>query len=487
MAELIISEDLEKLLTELDANPQDNMYGKHVFRRKFIQEKLSSIGSNWASISHVLSDPNHVERPSTGWYDMSKLLTKFKDHISTLKAEKQIQEDEAITQAIKDSGIVRVDLEEKDTEYVPTLDPTYVSWGNTSDILAIVSASDWFPVYIVGETGNGKTAMIEQACAKAKREMFRVQINPETDEDDLIGGFRLEKDETVFRDGPVITAMRRGGLLLLDELDRGSNKLMCLQGILEGKPYLIKKTGEVVQPAPGFNVVACANTRGKGDIDGRYAAASIMDEAFLERFPITIQQEYPTITVERRIARNNMIRLGCLDNEFLEHIVRWSDTIRQTYLDGGAEELITTRRLCQLVTTFSVFGDREKAVRYAINRFDEDTRQSFLDIYHAIDPSKFLMQEIDDEDSIAADESDADKKKAKLVGKRVVVTGTLKGHSRDQIKSIMTSCGIKSGSSVSSNTDLLVVGENPGTKKVSEAKSLNIQTMDGDEFLKIIV
>lgn len=274
-----------------------------------------------------------------------------------------------------------------DEVFVPAKDQYFVSWGNYKDIESIVSSKAFYPVYITGLSGNGKTTMVEQACAKTNRQYVRVQITPETDEDDLIGGFRLVNGETVFAKGPVIKAMEAGAVLLIDEIDRGSNKIMCLQGVLEGKPVLVKKTGEIITPSKGFNVIATANTKGKGSDDGRFVAAAIIDEAFLERFTITIEQPYPTMSVEKRIVLKHMEKFNCVDAEFAELLSTWSDTIRKTFEDGGLDELVSTRRLCHIVQTFGIFKDRKKAVELCVNRFDEDTKEAFIDLYTKVDAS----------------------------------------------------------------------------------------------------
>lgn len=269
--------------------------------------------------------------------------------------------------------------------YVPEKDATFVRWGYFKDVLQIIKSNMFYPMYVAGLSGNGKTMMIEQACANAGREYVRVQITPETDEDDLIGGFRLIDGETVFAMGPVIKAMQAGAILLIDEIDRGSNKLMCLQGILEGKPFMIKKTGEVIKPAAGFNVIATANTKGQGDESGRFISATIIDDAFLERFTVTLEQPYPSETIEKKIIVNHMEKFGVSDDGFSELLVRWGQAIRKTFLDGGVDDLISTRRLCHIVQTFSIFGDRLKAVELCVNRFESDTRQAFIDLYTKID------------------------------------------------------------------------------------------------------
>lgn len=270
-------------------------------------------------------------------------------------------------------------------DLIPAKDETYVPFGFFRDLEHIVKSSMFYPLFITGLTGNGKTTMVEQVCAKLKRECIRVNISIETDEDDLIGGSTLIDGNVTFREGPVITAMRRGAVLLIDEIDRGSNKLMCIQGILEGKPYFIKKTGEVVTAAKGFNIIATANTKGQGTDDGKYIAAQILDEAFLERFPITVEQEYPSSTVEKKIIINNMAALECTDEDFADKLVGWAEIIRKTYVESAIDEIISTRRLVHIVKAFSVFKDRQKAINLCINRFDSDTKTAFLDLYQKID------------------------------------------------------------------------------------------------------
>ena len=284
----------------------------------------------------------------------------------------------------------KVQSTSSDEIYIPEKEPTFVQWGHFSDLKKVVSSKMFYPTYIAGLSGNGKTFMVEQVCARLNREFVRVQITPETDEDDLIGGFRLINGETVFAKGPVIKAMEAGAILLIDEIDRGSNKLMCLQGVLEGKPVLIKKTGEVVSPAPGFNILATANTKGKGDDAGRFISATIIDEAFLERFTVTIEQPYPTAVTEKKIVMNHMSKFGAIDEEFADMMIKWSVAIRKTFEDGGVDEIVSTRRLCHIVQTFSIFNNRKKAIEMCVNRFDEDTRSAFIDLYEKIDAGEDL-------------------------------------------------------------------------------------------------
>lgn len=268
-----------------------------------------------------------------------------------------------------------------DSVFIPSKDDTFVPWGHFKDLKTALKSEQFFPFYIAGLSGNGKTFMVEQACAQLGREYVRVQISPETDEDDLLGGFRLINGETVFQKGPVLKAMESGAVLLIDEIDRGTNKIMCLQGVLEGKPVLVKKTGEVVSPAAGFTVVATANTKGRGSDDGRYSAAGIIDDAFLERFPATLEQPYPSRAVETKIVKKHMEKFECVVEKFADKLTAWSEVIRKTFEDGGVEEFISTRRLCHIVQTFSIFGDEKKSIEFCIRRFDNDTKDSFNDLY----------------------------------------------------------------------------------------------------------
>ena len=268
---------------------------------------------------------------------------------------------------------------------VPVKDVNYVSFGFHKDLKKILESRIFYPVFITGLSGNGKTTMVEQVCAELKREVLRVNISIETDEDDLIGGNTLIDGNVVYREGPVLMAMKRGAILLIDECDRGSNKLMCLQAIMEGKPYMNKKTGEVVHPAPGFNIVATANTKGKGTDDGRFIAAQMIDEAFLERFAITVEQEYPDVRVEKKILTLKMKELNCLDEDFVVKLTSWAEIIRKTFEEGGVDELISTRRLLHIVKAFAMFNDRVKAIQLCTNRFDAETKSAFLDLYTKVD------------------------------------------------------------------------------------------------------
>lgn len=360
----------------VNANPS-----KETFTRSEIIEHAESVGALRGTATGIL---NMCEKVRHGVYTMSISASSANpvaepetDNVVPLAAVESNPEPAPVTGTVQ--SVANEDV------YIPERIKEYVRWGHFKDVKTIIESEMFYPVFISGLSGNGKTMMVEQACAMTKREYVRVQITPETDEDDLIGGFRLVNGETVFAKGPVIKAMEAGAILLIDEIDRGSNKLMALQGVLEGKPVLIKKTGEVVKPAKGFNVIGTANTKGQGDEEGRFIAATIIDEAFLERFTITMEQPYPTTSVERKIVTNHMKKFGVDDEDFTEKLVQWGQAIRKTFEDGGVEEIVSTRRLCHIAQTFSIFGDRKKSVTLCVNRFDSDTRAAFIDLYEKMD------------------------------------------------------------------------------------------------------
>ena len=268
---------------------------------------------------------------------------------------------------------------------VPEKDETFVPFGSFADVKRIVKSKIFYPTFITGLSGNGKTFSVEQACAQLGRELIRVNITIETDEDDLIGGFRLVDGATVWHNGPVIEALERGAILLLDEIDLASNKILCLQSILEGTGVFLKKIGRTVRPAAGFNVIATANTKGKGSDDGRFIGTNVLNEAFLERFPVTFEQSYPAIKSEEKILHNVASTLGVDDTDFFKRLVDWADIIRKTFYDGGVEEVISTRRLVHIVRAYAIFGKKEKAIEVCVNRFDDETKQSFLELYDKVD------------------------------------------------------------------------------------------------------
>ena len=264
--------------------------------------------------------------------------------------------------------------------YIPEKDDSYVPFGNFNSVRKVISSRKFYPIFITGLSGNGKTMSVEQACAAAKRELIRVNITIETDEDDLIGGFRLVDGDTVWHNGPVLEALERGAVLLLDEIDLASNKILCLQSVLEGKGVFLKKIGKYVNPSNGFTVIATANTKGKGSEDGRFVGTNILNEAFLERFPVTFEQDYPSVNTETKILLN----AGC-EQEFADNLVKWAGIIRKTFFDGGVDEVITTRRLVHIVQAYDIFGNRLDSITKCVNRFDDDTKQSFLDLYTKVD------------------------------------------------------------------------------------------------------
>lgn len=354
---------LQKLLvTELS----NRFPGTTEFRKSEIEKTANELGVKYSNKNAVYA---MATKPRKGIYDLAGVIVPIRE------AQKETKSN--MTSALQSTS--------SDEVYVPSMNKTYVKWGFYNDIETIIGSQMFYPTYITGLSGNGKTFMVEQACAKLRREYVRVQITPETDEDDLIGGFRLIDGETVFFKGPVIKAMEAGAILLIDEIDRASNKLMCLQGVMEGNPVLLKKTGEVVKGAPGFNIIATANTKGKGSDDGRFTAATIIDDAFLERFVITVEQTFPSARVEKSILIKHMEKYNCMDEEFAQKLITWAEVIRKTFDDDGVEEVISTRRLCHIIQTFSIFNDRMKAIELCVARFDEDTKLAFLDLYTKVD------------------------------------------------------------------------------------------------------
>ena len=292
--------------------------------------------------------------------------------------------------------------------YVPSRVREYVKFGHYGDVKTIKKSGQFYPVFITGLSGNGKTMMIEQVHAELKKELFRVNITIETDEDDLIGHYALVDGKTVWQDGPVTMAMERGATLLLDEVDLASNKIMCLQPVLEGNPLLIKKEGRIVRPKEGFTVMATANTKGKGSEDGRFIGTNILNEAFLERFPITVEQEYPSVSVERKIIIKLMESLGCEDSEFAGKLVDWADLIRKTFYDGGVDEIIATRRLVHIVQAFSIFNDRMKSIAMCVARFDDQTKDTFMDLYSKLDDKVSMPSEEGESSESTEEEKEED-------------------------------------------------------------------------------
>ena len=280
---------------------------------------------------------------------------------------------------------------------VPKKDPIFVSFGNYPDVKQIIKSNQFYPVFITGLSGNGKTMGVTQACAELKKELIRVNITIETDEDDLLGGYRLKDGQTVWQNGPVIEAMERGAVLLLDEVDLASNKIMCLQPILEGSGVFVKKINKFVKPKDGFNVIATANTKGQGSEDGKFIGTNVLNEAFLERFPITFEQSYPTMKIEKKILTNTLKAAGKTDDQFIDKLTTWADVIRKTYFDGGVDEIISTRRLVHITQAFGIFDNKMKAIQMCTNRFDDDTKNSFVELYTKVDAGANAESIMDDQ------------------------------------------------------------------------------------------
>jgi len=387
--------DRENLISTLQS--QDN--GTGVFTRKQIIETAKEIGLGFPAWLVNGMPEVKVDR---GVYNLTSM---FGGQVAEAQPIAQAQQTPLAVVETQPRELVQAQLRVDVENLVPEKDKTFVPFGFYKDLKTVLSTSMFYPIFISGLSGNGKTTMVEQVCANLKREAIRINISIETDEDDLIGGNTLVDGNVVYREGPVLTAMKRGAVLILDEVDRGSNKLMCLQAILEGKPYFNKKTGETVTPAPGFNLVATANTKGRGSDDGKFISANILDEAFLERFAITVEQEYPTMATEKKIVIKKMEKVNNVDEDFATHLVTWSDVIRKTYYEGAIDELISTRRLEHIVNAFAVFSDKQKAVQLCVNRFDEDTKDAFIDLYAKVDPTVELAEEESTEQEIHEDGS----------------------------------------------------------------------------------
>ena len=294
---------------------------------------------------------------------------------------------------------------------IPKKDPQYVSWGHFKDIKTILERKIFYPIFVTGLSGNGKTSMIHEVCAKLKRDLVRINITIETDEDDLLGGFRLVNGETVWQDGPLVVAMKTGAVALIDEIDLASHKIMCLQPIMEGQPIYLKKINQVVYPEPGFNVVATANTKGKGSEDGRFMGTNILNEAFLDRFAATFYQEYPSVAHETKILKKQFAKHEIVENDFVDNLVKWADVIRKSFSEGAVDEIITTRRLIDITTSYAIFGDKMKSVVLCLNRFDDETRESFTDFYTKVDAGvsmedlmkgeeEVIIEEVKDEEEV---------------------------------------------------------------------------------------
>ncbi len=360
---------------------------------KDLQSKFKVDGS-W--VSHWRYK-DQVARKGRGVYVLPNIVNpskNVKQKVSVTKSEPKVNNAIAVAETVKEN-------------LVPSKEETFVPFGNFRDIKNIIKSGIFYPTFITGLSGNGKTLNIIQSCAELKRELIRVNITIETDEDDLLGGFRLQDGQTVWHDGPVVDAMKRGAVLLLDEIDLASNKIMCLQPVLEGNGIFLKKIGKFIEPANGFNVIATANTKGKGSDDGRFIGTNILNEAFLERFPVTFEQEYPAAKIEQKILDNVMSHYNLKDEKFTGNLVKWADVIRRTFYDGGIDEIIATRRLVHIINAFAIFKNKLKAVEVCINRFDNDTKNSFLDLYTKVD-SGVSIEELNQGPSNDSEESVSD-------------------------------------------------------------------------------
>jgi len=322
-------------------------------------------------------------------------VTKKLSNFKVAKGKWNLEVTSAAVENIEKSYNSPAVLPASEKNLVPEIDETFFKFGNFADIKKVIQSKQFYPTFITGLSGNGKTFSVEQACAQLGRELVRVNITIETDEDDLIGGFRLVDGATVWHNGPVIEALERGAILLLDEIDLASNKILCLQSVLEGNGVFLKKIGRFVRPARGFNILATANTKGKGSDDGRFIGTNVLNEAFLERFPVTFEQSYPSPVTENRILEKIAATLGVNDADFCKRLVDWGDIIRKTFYDGGIEEIISTRRLIHILRAYSIFKNKQKAIQVCINRFDDETKQSFLELYDKVD-ADFEMDKKED-------------------------------------------------------------------------------------------
>ena len=330
-------------------------------------------------------------------YKVGKSLFKLPVEGDVVKNETPNKEAEKILTPVETKKEAAYIVSSLTGNIVPKKDPIFVSFGNYPDIKSIVKSNRFYPVFITGLSGNGKTMGVTQACAEAKRELIRVNITIETDEDDLLGGYRLKDGQTVWQNGPVIEAMERGAILLLDEVDLASNKIMCLQPILEGSGVFVKKINKFVKPAQGFNVIATANTKGQGSDDGKFIGTNVLNEAFLERFPVTFEQKYPSVAIEKKILNNTLKASGKSDVKFIDKLTTWADVIRKTYFEGGVDEIISTRRLVHITQAYAIFDNKMKAIKMCTNRFDDDTKNSFVELYTKVDSGASVEDIIEDQ------------------------------------------------------------------------------------------
>tara|TARA_B100000902_G_scaffold76170_1_gene81018 strand:+ start:5089 stop:6168 length:1080 start_codon:yes stop_codon:yes gene_type:complete len=350
------------------------------------QRLIDSIRSTYGNTVTTADLKGYAAANSIGYLTVTKYLKPYRVgargrwDLTVKEARQQFEKQIATSDTVKQN-------------LVPDKDDTFVKFGSFPDIKKIIQSKQFYPAFITGLSGNGKTFSVDQACSQLNRELIRVNITIETDEDDLIGGFRLVDGSTVWHNGPVIEALERGAVLLLDEIDLASNKILCLQPVLEGKGLFLKKIGKFVQPAPGFNVIATANTKGKGSEDGRFIGTNVLNEAFLERFPVTFEQDYPSSAIENKILGGISAKLGLTDTKFCNRLCDWADIIRKTFYDGGIDEVISTRRLVHIIRAYSIWNDKLKAIKVCLNRFDDETKQSFLELYDKVDADVDIVAE----------------------------------------------------------------------------------------------
>ena len=384
--------------------------GDHILTIDQLKDVASTFGMKYAPQWIVKNPANKVGK---GLFKLPALGEIVSVHASRLVQAAEQYEPAPKTQKIENTETkteAAYVVSSLTGNIIPEKDPNFVNFGDYSSVKSIIASKKFYPIFITGLSGNGKTLGVTQACAEKKREMIRVNITIETDEDDLLGGYRLRDGQTVWQNGPVIEAMERGAVLLLDEIDLASNKIMCLQPILEGNGVFVKKINKFIKPALGFTVVATANTKGKGSEDGQFIGTNVLNEAFLERFPITFEQKYPSVKIETKIISKMLETENAKDDEYATNLVNWADIIRKTYTEGGVDEIISTRRLVHIAKAYSIFRNKLKAVEVCTNRFDDDTKQSFIDLYTKIDsgvnPEELMSKESDEPiaDEVEADE-----------------------------------------------------------------------------------
>jgi len=363
-----------------------DMFGKDVLTRQELVKVAKKLGMKYA--------PSWLVKNAKFKADKGSYKLPTDSESVTIDVKKSVSKDEPVATTNKEAAYIVSSLT---GNIVPTKDKSFVSFGNYPDVKNIIKSGKFYPVFITGLSGNGKTMGVTQACAENKKELIRVNITIETDEDDLLGGYRLKDGQTVWQNGPVIEAMERGAILLLDEIDLASNKIMCLQPILEGSGVFVKKINKFVKPKDGFNVIATANTKGQGSEDGKFIGTNVLNEAFLERFPVTFEQKYPTVATEKKIISNVLKSSGKSDVKFADKLVTWADVIRKTFYDGGVDEIISTRRLVHIAQAYAIFGDKVKAIQLCTNRFDDDTKTSFVELYTKVDSGASVEDIIEDQ------------------------------------------------------------------------------------------